>query len=200
MQIDAVRICNRALGNLGKPSIMSLDEKSAMAKVCKQFYDDARIEALAAAPWPFAKVWATGVAIDIDPMPPWLYVFAYPVDALRVLYIQYDPKTSRPPPMAVTDRPDAAGKLIHTNTVDPTFVYVRDKEDVTTFDPLFIAGLGAKLTEKIAMPLTKNLRIQEKWEKRFMQLRDEAWATALNEGTDEDDTDKLGFYHEARFS
>lgn len=196
MLINKVRICNMALRNIGLPPINSLEESGRNPKACKESYDEARVEALAAAPWGFATIWRTGVPLAIDPLPGWSYVFAYPSDFLRVHYIIPTTRGDNPPAMKVTDRPDQAGKLIHTNEAAPVFLGTRDKEDVTTFDVEFVRALSWHLSSKIAMPCTKNLKLQQSASQQFMGLVDIATAASLNE--DHDDKDRLGFYHEAR--
>ena len=52
---DAVGICNRALSYVNVPTrIISLDDKGRAAKVCNEFYDQARRELLQVHEWNFA--------------------------------------------------------------------------------------------------------------------------------------------------
>lgn len=195
MLIDKIAICNMALANLGQRPIQSLNQPGASAESCRLRYDEARLEALAAAPWNFSTTWTTGLALAIDPKPNYTYAFAYPANALRVFYIVHDDDVDAPD-FEVNERPDGLGRVISTNEPAPVFVYGRDREDVTTFDQEFIQALSWLLSSKIAMPITKNQKIQQKAENTWLGLKSVAEAATKNEGSKKDD--RLGFYHEAR--
>ena len=198
MEISEIDICNRALTEyLGVKPIMGFDEKTDAARVCKQNYAAARRDALAGSLWAFASMWHAGVALALDPKSPWLYCFTYPTDALRVFEIQRASEADPLIPFEVTDRPDGVdGKMIHCNLSAPVFVYTRDKENPAQYDVEFVAALAALLAEKIAIPLTKNLKIKQTAMQAYVNLRGIALARSLNEGPR--DTDALGFHHQAR--
>jgi len=198
--ISKTDICNMALANIGSPPIQSIEGPPrqtdlASVKACKLRYDEARLEALAGNLWNFASMWATGARLAIDPKPPFSYVFQYPPDALRVFEI-YRAKGLPPIPFEVTDRPDAPGKLIHCNLEAPTFIYVREKDDPTTFDFDFIQAMSWLLASKIAMPVTKNIKLQqEAWK---MWLTSNSAAVANDENEEVQDTDVTATYQDAR--
>ena len=198
MEISDIDICNRALTEyLGVKPIMNFEEKTDAARVCKQNYAAARRDALAGSLWGFASMWQPGVALDLDPKSPWLYCFTYPTDALRVFEIQRAKESDPLIPFEVTDRPDDVdGKMIHCDLVAPVFIYTRDKENPAQYDVEFVAALAALLAEKIAMPLTKSLKIKQTAMQSYVNLRGVALARTLNEGPR--DTDALGFHHLAR--
>lgn len=195
MQIDKITICNRALANLGEPPIQSLDQRGTSAEAMRLRYDEARLLALAGAPWGFATSYAQGVLLNLAPALGYSYAYAYPVGALRVFYIDH-PRGTDAPSMRVIDRPDGMGKIILTNEVAPVFVFTRDKEDPTTFDQEFIMALGWLLASMAAMPITKSEKIEQKAFQRWIGLRDVAEANAKSEQNEPDDG--LGFYHKAR--
>lgn len=200
MIISKVDICNMALANLGSPPIQSIDGPPrttdlATIKACRLRYDEARLEALAGNLWNFASMYRTGTRLDLTPKPPYSFVYAYPPDALRVFEI-YRPKGLPPIPFEVTDRQDAPGKLIHCSVESALFIYVRDKDDPTTFDFDFIQALSWLLAAKIAMPVTKNLKLQqEAWK---MWLTSNSAAVANDENEEVQDTDITATYQEAR--
>jgi len=195
VQISKIDICNMALANLGSPAIQSLDGPQPAQRACKLRYDEARLEALSGNLWNFASMYRIGTRIDIVAKSPFSYVFAYPSDALRVFEIQRAPG-ARPIPFEVTDRPDASGKIIHCSLEKPTFIYTRDKIDPTTFDFDFIQAMAWLLASKIAMPVTKNLKLQqEAWK---MWLTSNSLATANDENEEVSDTDQTAGYQDAR--
>lgn len=195
MLIDKITICNMALANLGQRPIQSINQPGVSAESCRLRYDEARVEALAGAPWNFASTWIAGVALAITPKPNYSYCFGYPAGALKVFYIVH-PDDTDAPDFEVNDRPDGLGKMISTNEEAPVFVITRDREDVTTFDQEFVQAFSWLLASKIAMPITKNVKIQDKAENRWLGLKGKAEAATKNEGSKKDD--RLGFYHEAR--
>lgn len=187
MLIDKVAIANMALANIGQPPIQSFESTSVAARSIKQRYDEARLACLAAAPWNFASLWAAGVAVAMDPKPGWSYVFQYPPDALRVFEILRATVDDKTIPFEVTANPSGTGKLIHANVPTPVFVYTVDKEDVSTFDWEFIEAMSWLIAHKVAMPITKSLKMQENAMKGFTALADKALARTRNEGVDDTD-------------
>lgn len=199
MLVDKTRVANMALGNIGEPAIQSLQQPGRPAAACNQRYDEARVETLAGAPWGFAKRFRVGVPVVVDPFPGWTYVFAYPQDALTVFYIDH-PAGTDAPEFIVHDRQDGTpGKLISTNEAAPTFIYTVDKEDLATWDWLAIISLSWLLTSKVAMPITKNPKIEANAFQRHQQYQAHAQATSRTESPDRTDHERFAAYQEARF-
>lgn len=195
MLISDIDICNMALANIGSPPIQALIGPQPSQKACKLRYEEARLEALTGNLWNFASMYRKGTRLSIEPKSPYSYVFMYPPDALRVFEIQHPPG-SPPPPFEVTDRPDAPGKIIHCNIETPTFVYTRDKSDPASFDVEFVQALSWLLASKIAMPVTKNLKLQQEAYKMWLTLNSNATASNRNEGVE--DTDQTASYQDVR--
>lgn len=196
MQISVVDICNMALANIGQNAIQSIEGPSISQRSCKMRYDEARMEALRGALWNFASLWKTGTRLDIAPKPPWRYVFQYPPDALRVFEIQRARGQNKEIPFEVTDRPDQSGKIIHSDMAAPTFIYTRDRQDPTTFDWDFVVAMSWLLSSKIAMSITKSLKLQQEAFKMWMVYASQAKAATANEGLPE--SDNMASYQEAR--
>lgn len=195
--VDKVRICSMALRNIGKPRIRSIDRpKNDAEAVCKENYDIARSTTLEGALWNFASGWRAGVRLDIEPKPGWQYVYSYPSEALKVFGIHCEPGQDAPG-FEVTDRMDADGKIIHTNEAAPVFIFVKDKEDPSTFTWEFITALSWVLASMIVMPLTKDRRSLAKCEQNAMMYTSMATASTLNESKPADD-DQNGFHHRVR--
>ncbi|WP_299078690.1 hypothetical protein [uncultured Paraglaciecola sp.] len=197
MQIDVVRICNMALRNVGAKNISSLEQPGKEAVTCKDNYDIARLTTLEGALWNFASGWRLGVKLEVDPKPPWCYVYSYPNEALKVFRILRSSVHDPLIPMEVTDRMDGTpGKIIQTNQLTPVFEFTVDKEDVSTFSWEFIRALSWQLSSLICMPLTKNVKLLEKCEKNAVMYTSIAEASTMNE--QEPEPDGYGFYHDAR--
>jgi hypothetical protein len=80
---DQVAIANMALMhlNVGK-KIASLNEKSAPARACSQFYDQVKDEVLRDFAWPFATKTASLELVTQQPTVEWGYAYRVPVDCV----------------------------------------------------------------------------------------------------------------------
>lgn len=196
MASSPIDICNMALANIGQGSIQSFNSPTAASRICKQRYDETRREALSATLWNFASLWTLGLAVAIDPKPPWSYVYAYPAGALKVFEILKENGETTDIPFEVTARPDAAGMLIHCNQAAPTFIYAKDIDDVTFFTSEFTNAMAWLLASKIAMTITKSDKLQTNAYKMWVGLSSQAITASANEG--KPDADITAGYQEAR--
>lgn len=197
MDYSAVSICNMALGELGQPgNIISLTQSNKAAALCNQWYDVARKELLASAPWSCCKRWKAGVLLGTDAMPPWTYAYSYPSDALRIHHIKreylYEPKV----PFEVSMQASGDARQINSDAVEPVFIYSVDVENPARFDPDFVTALSKLLASKMCMALTKNMKMKVELEKAAMGAASVALAAAFNEGVE--DVDKEPFYQAVR--
>lgn len=188
MNVSDLFIANLALAHLGKSDIKSFEEKSVAAINMKLTYEACRLEALNSAPWGFATLWKAGVAVDIDPMPGWSYVFTYPVDALRVWEIARTSKEEKEVPFRVTARPDdLTKKIIQTLVPTPIFVYTVDITNPNLFDWDYITALSWLLAFKNAMAITKSRDLQEKAQRNWLAFSSVARARTANENVPDSD-------------
>lgn len=199
MQISNIGICNIALAHLGQRQIRALTDRVASAEACSLHFEEARLELLSDTLWNFSSMWASGVQLSIAPKPGWTYCFSYPPDALRIFEIQPLAPGGDVIPFEVTDRPEItlSGKMIHANVPAPVFIYSRDKADVTTYDQDAIQAFGWLMAAKMAMELTKNLKLAEKCERMYEFKRAKASARTQNEG-ERQETDTEAFHHKVR--
>lgn len=84
--MDAVSICNMALGQLGAKRIPSLDSDMAEAKQCKQYYDVCRQDLLREIEWKFAKRIAP-LTLTVEKVQGWKFAYSMPSDCLFIRYI-----------------------------------------------------------------------------------------------------------------
>jgi hypothetical protein len=192
--MNDVDICNMALANIGQPPIMSLSslpQRSTPAeKVCKQRYVEARQETMRKALWNFASTWRAGEQVaNLTPKRPWQYVYSYPSDALRVFEIQRDTVDQKIIPFEVADGPNGEGQVILCDHPAPIFVYVRDKLDPTKYDADFIQAMSWCLAAKIAMPLTKSVKLRDGALQMFINMTAVAVTNDENEGYQQTDID-----------
>lgn len=205
-----VDICNMALGEIGtRTLIASLVDDTTAARQCNLFYDITRQQLLRAAPWGFARrtVTLTQLALATDDpniVPyPWLAMYAYPSDALKMRYVL-------PPPVLPPsgDAPDVSSTLVvpwcpprrdwrylvsNDTSTDPSRkvlltnvpyalgVYTADIDDPDLFDSLFIQALVQALAYKLVMPLTGNAGMKSGYAQLAEQALRDARAVDGNE-------------------
>ena len=153
-----VDICNKALLSLGAAQIISFDDPSNEAALCKQLYFDLRDAVLQAHDWSFAIERVVLPKGGTDPT--FRYANAYPLPT-RVLYVQEVNKITRTDPVRdwqvendaiVTDDNTCSAKLL------------RQVTDTSKFSPLFIQALQARLAADMSIPLTSNGKLEQaKW-------------------------------------
>lgn len=197
MDFSAAFICNMALGELGQPGgITSLTQQGKTAALCNQWYDVARKELLASAPWSCCKRWKTGVLLATAAMPPWSYAYSYPSDALAIHMIKRDYLTEPKIPFEVSLQATGDARQINSDAADPVFIYSVDVENPARFDADFATALSKLLASKMCMQLTKNLKMKTELEKNAMGAASVALSRSYNEGVE--DVDKEPFYQAVR--
>lgn len=197
MQRSDVDICNMALANLGQSNfIQNLAGASISQRSCALRYDETRREALSGALWNFASMWRVGDRQTIAAKPPWTHCFLYPPDALKVFEIQRASKNEDAIPFEITAHPDTDGKLIHCDREEPVFIYVKDIINPTFYSDEFTTAMSWLLASKIAMPVTKSLKLQQEAFKMWVAMSSQAMAATANEGRQ--DTDTVPSYQEVR--
>jgi len=173
--IDPVKIGNMALSNCGISStIESFDENSIEAKQIKLWYDFARMQALAALDWNFARKRLT-LTTDVDAAPTaeWNFRYQYPVDclALRRL-VNPVSKSADAVPFTVETNVGATAKTILSDLDSATAVYTFDLTDTGLFSSVFVNALSFLLAHQIAFALTGKRSVQtDNMQKYFATLR-----------------------------
>lgn len=182
---DAVSIANRALSKLGtQKTIASFADPTPAATQCGLWYDTIRRALLRTAPWGFARqqvaLTQMGDAIPDNTSPyPWLYMYAYPGDCIKMRYMVPTPQNvvvgssiaylpvmpRRDCRFLIANNPTSSGganptitnqRVVLTNVCQAIGVYTYDAQDPNQFDPLFETALISALAAELVMPLTGN--------------------------------------------
>lgn len=162
---SVVSICNLALSNIGKENISDINEASAEARACKQFYTHTRDMLLQAYPWGWAGRTQSLAGVTNDKPNRWAKAYGRPSDCLKVRRITSEQMADYVPyaegqVVAGGFAYSIEGNRIYCN-LDPAFLeYTRKVEDVTKFPPLFQDALSWHLSVRLAMPLTRDPRIR----------------------------------------
>lgn len=160
-----VAICNAALRDLGQNPIISLDDPSKAARLCKGGYFDARDAALRAYPWNGAMRRAILPALDEAPAFGFAYAYQLPEGpvpeyCLRVIEINGEP---------IADVCcSVEGRLLLLNDGPPARIrFIGRIEDPGQFDPLLKRAIGLRLAADIGYGLTGNRSLSNDCEGLF---------------------------------
>lgn len=140
---DMTGICNLALAKLGESPITAPDPNGTPAqRLCYLFYHPARREVLCANAWTFATALINIETPDAETAAAGHpAAHALPANCLRVLRVSSPMWTLR-------------GLTIYCPETNIRVLYVRDEEDTTLFDPLFVEALATRLACKLCISLT----------------------------------------------
>jgi hypothetical protein len=148
-----VSICNQALGWLGQTPIVSLDDASVTAQLCKANYDEARLTVLEEGVWSFAQERFRLGAVLVDGGD--YNRFHIPAQVLKVREVYTSAQYSQRAARWVVE-----GRYIVTNLGE---IYVIGTVDITPPSDMtagFRAALAARLAADLAIPITQNNAMQ----------------------------------------
>lgn len=156
-------ICNMALGYLGQARIADMDEDSEAARVCKLYYDSARLTLLSSYRWRFAERHAKLALLKAE-VPGWEYAYAKPAAALVVRKV-YDMDNAEMKddgePVFTTLAIRETVVAVCTNIKDAYCDYTADVQNAAVFPPSFVQALAHGLASEIAMALDGSASMQQ---------------------------------------
>ena len=178
--MDKTTIANLALSQVGEQTIMSLDESSKNAEICRLIFDPVLEQVLRGHTWKCAT-YRTDLAETIEsPLCGWQHSYRLPVSPKFIKAIR------------LFSRKDftVQGTEIVTNDGSAQLIYIGKADDMNNYDPLFIRVFYLSLAMEMAYRLVEVGTLQN----NIKVLLDEAWADArfadACDGTAEmDDTD-----------
>lgn len=144
-----VSICNQALGFLGGNRIISLDDGTTEANLCKDLYANLRDVVLEEHNWTFATQWIELPALATTPTGVYGKAYELPSNVLRVV--------------EVTDNNDwqVEDRKIVTNEAAVKARCIMRVTDPAKFSPGFVQAMAARLAADLALPLTNSRSMME---------------------------------------
>lgn len=140
-----VEICNRALDKLGSAPITSLQDDTKAARACARMFDAIRDAELRDHQWNFAIARTELPALAEAPAFGFARQFQLPGDCLKVVAI--DPRGDW----------KVEGRRILTDLPAPLrMTYVKQADDPSAFDALFVEALSARLASELCESLTQS--------------------------------------------
>lgn len=154
-------ICNSALVKIGAARIVSLDDPSEGARLCKEQYTKLKESLLQAHPWNFA---VRRQALNLSPdVPAFGYSkqFIVPDDCLRILETCPDEVSW-----------EREGNFLLTNYPSMAIRYIKNVDE-SLFTPLFAEVLSLALAADISYSLVQSVQLRTDLRQEFKnQLRD----------------------------
>lgn len=150
-------ICNISLSHLGdEADIADINEASATANYCRTFFPVARDACLESHTWGFATRRVSLALLADTPPDSWLYTYAVPATALKVVSIHAPGDTSdNDSADFVQEVLNTGVKVIYTNTEDAIGRYIAQITDTTKYTALFTLALARLLSSLLAGPVIK---------------------------------------------
>ncbi len=167
-------ICNSALSRLGEANLLSLvDDNSANATYCRQFYEDERDFLFRLYPWNFSTKRVT-LQREVA-TPDWEFAFYYklPNDCVKLLEMQDEAYTKH----------KIEGRSIVTDLETVKIRYSSIIIDTSQFDKSFIMLLSLRLSAILAYPLTKSNTVTQQMWKLYDEYEMDAMSADGQEGT-----------------
>jgi hypothetical protein len=162
-----VQICNMALGYLNHGiRIAALDEGSNESDQCQLYYDHALRSALRAAPWAFAKRYASLANLSNPVLTEWAFMYAYPIDGIIIRAIL--PRVASTPPNRWEIASTTSNqKVILCSVPDAVACYTASITDPSLFDPQFVSAFAWQLAGELAIVLTGNPGLKQMADAQF---------------------------------
>lgn len=178
MANSPVEICNLALGWLGGDLIISLDDPSVEAKLCKANYALLRDAVLEEREWTFAVTRLEPVALLAGPVYGFDKAFQIPVEVIRILQVSragevIDGAIIEGSFLSATRGGTGTGRETRIDWVregdkilanNSASIFIRALiriEDTTKFSPAFDQALAARLAMELAIPITNSRTLQQ---------------------------------------
>jgi len=173
----ALQVCNLGLSYLKIPAVDSITVLTAPSKevkeVCAQWYDLSRQEALRAHPWNFAKARAQLAIHTSDPDFGYENQYVLPTDFSRLRFIG-----SNNYGLVGLDYDIEGAYLLYDGGDETTLNvgYIKDEEDVSLFDPLFVTYLALIFAKNICYGVTGKTTLRRDIREMLLETGNQARA------------------------
>ena len=160
---SVVDICNQAIGFLGSEPIISLDDATREAQLCKLNFEPVRDAVMAEAPWSFATLRISlNPEASRSPVFGYLYSYLIPTPGIRILEVSDDPEFKNGAnnfDYRVEDR-----RILCD---EPSTIYVKGTAyliDPGQWPAMFAQAVAVRLAHELCNALTRNVQLmRELW-------------------------------------
>ena len=152
MALTKTNICNQALGRIGSPHVMDIDDaESKSARVCKETWELAVREVSRASDWNCMKERVSLGRLTEAPAFEWSYQFQLPANFISLVELNGVAVTG----MLGDDWEIEADKLL-TDAEEAKVRFIGYNERTHEWDALFVNALVVLLASKIALPIRQD--------------------------------------------
>lgn len=173
---DKVKICNMALGNIGVGDrISSFDDKTPEANASKLWYDPARLAALEAYNWSFARRSQDLALHALDaPSNRWRYRYQVPADYVSARLIENPAGVHADAVPYEIETADDGSLSIVTDMGNATLIYTFDQTNVSAFSMHFTSLLAFQMSVYLCYELAGKFGIVDRMQRQVTALRNDA--------------------------
>ncbi|WP_290925580.1 hypothetical protein [Halodesulfovibrio sp.] len=176
---SSVSICNKALQYVGGSPILSFDEKTRGAELCRHLYEEVRDELLESHHWSFATRYM--MLPKLPDAPPFDFSTAYqlPPDCISVRQLEGGK------PFEVVE-----GGVLYTDGGSARAIITVRVVDPMRYPALFVEVFARKLAAELAVPLMNSSKLEQAMFKKYLDSFARATAVDGAEGVRQvDETD-----------
>lgn len=171
--ISEVDICNLALTKLGDNTISALTDATENARKCKIVYEPTRDSVLRSHSWSFAtKIEPLSLIAD-EEIINWDYLYVYPSQCLYLVRI-FDENGADDNNYKKLLSPDTNTPCLATNISQAYIEYIKKITDTNLFDSLFVDALVLKIAAELAIPITGDANLANKFLQEYTYIISEA--------------------------
>lgn len=180
-----IDVFNMALSNIAaRAFVQSLTEDSNERKYCSANIDNAMESVLEDHDWGFASSYENLALLkkynDASPPPkPWLYQYSYPTLCIKVREIVRLSDNNNEIPFKIDLSNDI--KVIHTDIENAILRYTKRISNTSLFSSRATEALAWKLSTRIVIPLSHNLKLKQNAELSYLNALAEAKTADFNE-------------------
>ena len=193
-----VSICNQAISWLAGNRIISLNDETTEARLCKDNYAHLRDVVLEERDWSFARARIQFARLAEDPLYGFSAAFAIPNDVISVLQATRGPEAgdasagSTGPGFSRENLRNGKEQRIiwqvegNTIVCDESNLVGRVTKrivDPSKFSPGFVQALAARIAREIALPLTQSQTMEDKMKAKYTESIAEAGTSDGIQGT-----------------
>jgi len=173
---DKVKIANMALGNIGVGDrISSFDDRSPEASAAKLWYDPARIAALEAYNWSFARKSQALAQHDLPaPEMRWRYRYQVPSDYVAARMVENPAGVHADAVPYEIETADDGSLSIVTDMANAKLIYTFDQQNVQLFSMHFTTLMAFQMSVFLCYELAGKFGIVDRMQRQVTALRNDA--------------------------
>lgn len=171
------QICNIALSHLEHESISAIGEITTAGEQMEIHYAPARNSLLRSHLWNFAIKRQTLAQDGTTPNHEYTYRYALPTDCLKVIRTDLEALGYNDIDYRIE------GGFLYTSDGTVKIEYVREEENVSLYDPLFVDCLALTLAVRTCMKITKSRSMRDSLRQELNDMLNLARSVDAQEGT-----------------